>query len=257
MAQQRIGLIADIHANLPALEAVLEHCAHQRVDQIFNLGDMVGYGPFPEQSVQRVIDLEDTTIIGNYDVKVLKVSKKWEKWVHSKNPLKLLAFQWAKAQLSDQSAEFLRSLPDQRRIRIQGLEILLTHGSPAHADESLTPETDESRFASLAGQAGSDVVLCGHSHVPFHLEVAGTHFVNPGSVGRPDDGNPCASYAVLIIEAQAISVQLHRIPYDIDRTLAAISQLKLPPSFADMFSQGRSLDWIQETRAPSNSAAPT
>jgi putative phosphoesterase len=244
MKTKRIALIADIHANLPALEAVLEHSASRGISLYMNLGDHVGYGPFPEETIERIRTLKGPTIIGNYDEKVLKVKKKADKWARKKDPLKLMAFQWARAQLSKESLDFLRSLPALHREQVAGVAILLSHGSPAEADEPLTPETPAARLRELAGLAKSDVVLCGHSHVPFHRMVAETYFINPGSVGRPDDGNPQASYAELEINGDQVQVKHHRITYDVGRTVSAVRAAKLPISFARMFTLGRSLDWV-------------
>jgi putative phosphoesterase len=246
MKIQRVALIADIHANLPALEAVLQHCQMQGLTRFMNLGDHLGYGPFPEETIQEIQTLDGPIIIGNYDVKVLKVKKKANKWARKKDPLKLIAFQWARAQLSKESLNFLRSLPELHREQVAGMTFLLSHGSPAESDEPLVPETPEARLRELADLADCDVVLCGHSHVPFHRVVDRTHFINPGSIGRPDDGNPQASYAVLSVEGEHIEVKHHRVTYDIEQTLSALASAKLPASFARMFALGRSLDWVQQ-----------
>ena len=146
--------------------------------------------------------------------------------------------------------------------------MLLTHGSPESDKEHLTPETPKSRLRRLARKAKADLIVCGHSHVPFARRVGAHWFVNPGSVGRPDDGNPQASYAVADLRRAgdrrnrgpgSLAVRHYRVPYDAARTAERIRQLGLPESFARMVLEGRSLDGVQrwaEARAVTRASAP-
>jgi putative phosphoesterase len=241
----RVALIGDVHANLPALEAVLAHAQEQGVEAIWNVGDFVGYGAFPNQVVKRLRKRDDVvSIIGNYDRKVLRFKKKKKKWRKKKHPHKYLAFKWAYRQLSKKSRKYLRFLSREVRMKVRGRRILLTHGSPQSDEEPLTPHTPEERLRELAGIAKADVIICGHSHQPFAREVDGVWFINTGSVGRPDDGDPQAGYAILEIESDNIQVYHYRIDYDVDRAVAAIRRKELPVAFAEMTLQGRSLDAV-------------
>lgn len=240
----KAALIGDIHANLPALEAVLSHSKQYEVELIWNVGDLVGYGPFPDQVVQRLRAIKAVSIIGNYDQKVLQFPQKAHKWSKSKKFEKYLAFQWAYEQLSSLNRAYLESLPTDIRIEIEGLRILLTHGSPASNSEHLTPFTPEKRLKELAMIARADVFLCGHSHQAFSRFVDGVWFINPGSVGRPDDGDPRASYALLDIQHDGISTTFHRLEYDISQDVQEIRKNNLPEAFAEMLLTGRSLDVI-------------
>lgn len=247
----KVALIGDIHANLPALEAVLAHIREQGVDGIWNVGDFVGYGAFPEEVVQffrteeELHDLDVLNIIGNYDLKVLQFKEKRKKWRKSKRPDKYLAFEWAYESLSKKSRKYLRFLSKEIRLKAKGKRILLTHASPASNQEALTLETPERRLRELAQMAEADVIICGHSHQPFVREVDGAWFINPGSVGRPDDGDPRACYAVLEITSDSIDVQHYRVAYDTERAADAIRERELPEAFAEMVLQGRSLDEVE------------
>jgi len=239
----KAALIGDVHANLPALEAVLVH-AHQRgIEAIWNVGDFVGYSPFPDEVVKLLRQENVLSIVGNYDLKVLKFEKKRKKWRKSKQAEKFLAFQWAYENLSKESRKYLRSLPQERRVQAEGLRVLLTHGSPASNEEPLTPNTPEERLRELAQMADADVIVCGHSHRPFVRQVERVWFINTGSVGRPDDGDPRACYAILQIEPD-IQVQHFRLAYDVIGAVAAIRECKLPEAFAQMLIQGRDLDMV-------------
>jgi putative phosphoesterase len=249
----KVALIGDIHANLPALEAVLAHIQEQGLEKVWNVGDFVGYGAFPDEVVQCfrteqcLRDADVLSIVGNYDLQVLEFKKNKEKWRKKKHPDKYLAFKWAYENLSKKNRKYLRFLSQQIRVKAKGRRVLLVHGSPDSNEEHLTPETPEKRLRQLAETAKADVIICGHSHRPFAREVDGVWFINTGSVGRPDDGDQRACYAVAQIDSDHVLVQHHRVEYDVDRAVAAIREHKLPEAFAQMILQGRDLDTVLET----------
>ncbi len=240
------ALIGDVHANLPALQAVLAHSAALGASQVWNIGDFVGYGPFPEECVRLLRSTTDVSILGNYDRKVLQIPKKLAQWQDKKHPQKIFAFRWAYEQLSEDSRAYLASLPENRRFTTQGWQVLLTHGSPASRNEHLSPRTPESRLAELAEMTPADVIIFGHSHRPFVRRVGRTWFINTGSVGRPDDGDPRACYALLYLQPDQIGVCHIRLSYDLQATLDAIRDRNLPQAFAAMLANGRSLDALLE-----------
>lgn len=242
----KVALVGDVHANLPALEGVLAHAREQGVEAIWNVGDFIGYGAFPDEVVQSLRREDALSILGNYDLKVLQFKEKKKKWRKKKQMEKYLAFRWAYDNLSKKSRKYLRFLSQEIRMRVKGKRVLLTHGSPASNEEHLTPDTPEERLRELARKAKADVIICGHSHQPFVRSVEGVWFINTGSVGRPDDGDPRAGYAVLEITSNDIQVQHFRVEYEVERAVAAIREHKLPDAFAKMVEQGRSLDGLEE-----------
>jgi len=248
--QTRIALLGDVHANLPALEAVLSHAQTQGVDLIWNIGDFVGYGAFPDQVVKRMRKMEIVSIIGNYDLKVLKFPKKDLKWRKNKHPLKWLAFKWAYEQLSNKNRKYLRSLPDQKYLEVGDNGFLLVHGSPASNEEVLVPETPEIRLLELhqfvqeTHGTGVAAIICGHSHQAFTRQVESSWFINTGSVGRPDDGDPRAAYAILDVLPNSLEVRHFRLAYDVEKAVDAIREHDLPEAFAQMLLQGRDLETI-------------
>ncbi|HEY3379133.1 MAG TPA: YfcE family phosphodiesterase [Armatimonadota bacterium] len=243
----RIALIGDIHANLPALEAVLDHAAGAGAEAIWNIGDFVGYHAFPDEVVQRIRRETSVSVVGNYDLKVLRVPEKQEKWRKEKVPEKWLAFAWAYEHLFAESRDYLASLPRELRFEVTGKRLLLVHGSPESIDEHLLPDTPEERLRELAQLAAADLVICGHSHQPFVREVDGVLFINTGSVGRPDDGDPRACYALLDLNiGNAPFVTHHRLEYDVQRAIDALRANGLPEDFVRMAQQGKSLAAIQQ-----------
>ena len=242
---RRIALIADIHANLYALEAVLLRCTALNVDEIWNAGDFIGYGPHPDEVVQRVKHEPILSILGNYDRKVLKINQKSAEWKQKKDPLKYYAFRWAFEQLSSDSISFLENLPEIRRMEVERRSIMLVHGSPESRQEHLGPLTPDERLGYLAARAKTDILICGHSHQAFSRQVENTWFVNPGSVGRPDDGDARSSFALLELDASTLTIQFFRQEYDLERTTTEMRKKGLPEEFVQMLKQGRSLDAIQ------------
>lgn len=243
----KVGLIGDIHANLPALERVLEHARLQEVESIWNVGDFVGYGAYPDEVVKRLRKENVVSIVGNYDLKVLKFNKKMENWRSTKKPEKWFAFKWAYENLSKGSRKYLRSLPKELRFELSGRQFLLTHGSPESNEEPLTPDTSQERLRELAKIGSADVIVCGHSHQPFIRRVDGVWFVNTGSVGRPDDGDPRTCYAVLQLGAHELHVQHYRLEYDLERAVEGIHTRDLPEAFAQMLILGRDLETVVES----------
>jgi predicted phosphodiesterase len=145
------------------------------------------------------------------------------------------------------SRQYLASLPKEICMDAAGRTVLLTHGSPASNEEPLTPDTPIERLQELAKMASAELVIFGHSHVPFARQVEGTWFINTGSVGRPDDGDPRACYAILQLSPDEIEVHHFRLDYDIDRAVAAIRAKGLPEAFAEMIIRGVDLDTVTKT----------
>lgn len=239
----KVLLISDIHANLHALQAVLDRQAKHACTAVWNLGDCLGYGPHPGEVVQLLQERpEITSVIGNYDRKVLNFAASPKAWPRPKSPAKFFAFQWAYLQLSEPQHRFLQNLPEQHRLETAGHTVLLTHASPEAPQEPLGPETPPERLAELAHSARADLVVFGHTHLQFDQTVAGVRFINPGSVGRSDDGDPRAAYAVLDLRPGSVEVQFYRAEYDTDAAADAVRSRGLPEAFAQMLLAGRDLN---------------
>ncbi len=242
----KAALIGDIHANLPALEAVTAHARQHGAEQFWNIGDFVGYNAFPEEVVRALMRPDVISIAGNYDRKVLKAEQKAEKWRKSdKDPDKIFSFVWSYRQLSAQSREFLSTLPDQHRLEVEGWRVLLVHGSPYSINEHLLPDTPQERLEELARAAQADIVICGHSHRAFVRRALETWFINTGSVGRPDDGDPRACYALLTLRPDDLAVVHYRVAYNVERAVQAIQMRGLPEDFARMIHEGKNLDAVK------------
>lgn len=237
----KIAVLADVHGNLHALEAVIQDAERRGVDAFLNAGDVLGYGAFPNKVVELLRAKNVVSVLGNFDSEVMKKDDK-------KKGEKKLALRVAKKELAKSRETYLHSLPRSITLDMAGKKLLMVHGSPDSIDEHIYPDTPEKRLKELARTVNADVVIMGHSHLQFAREVDGVSFINPGSVGRPDDGNPQTAYAV--VNSNPFSVQLVRLNYDAEAAAEALRKKKLPESFAQMLLRGVSVDAIvSEDRA--------
>lgn len=259
----RILVLSDIHANAVALESVLDH-AKDRYDKVWCLGDVVGYGPSPNECIEMVQEIADVCVIGNHDWAVLDrngIS------VDDFNPMARHAVLWTRSQLSEANRTFLDSLPSQPTRPVGAPHVLVTHASPRESvlEYVLTPGIALENFAVF----DELVCLLGHTHKPaifrwrlesrrgdpeggaatvdhlsprvdetFHLDVSAHErlILNPGSVGQPRDSDPRAAYALLDLEA--MSWQQHRVPYSIDLTQSQMRAANLPRRLIDRLNYG-------------------
>ncbi len=234
-----IALISDIHANLPALEAVLADAKTRGAVAVLNAGDIIGYGAFPDETIDLIRSSPVMSVIGNYDLAVLK--KRW-KTKKFRNKKKHLAMRWAYHNMTPGNREWLSGLPDRIRLTVKGKRLLITHGSPESITEYLTGETPVSRLEKIAQTVNTDFIITGHSHAPAVREAGGTWFINCGSVGRPEDGDFRACYALLTLDPLTI---VHiRVPYDLERAVNGMKKKHLPEAFIRTISEGRPLDAV-------------
>ena len=245
----RIALISDVHANMPALDAVLDHARKQDARAIWNSGDLVGYGTYPEEVVQRLRSDDVLNTMGGYDAQVLRFKKRKERWRRKKSLEEYLALEWAFGQLSKKSRKYLRFLSQEMRMTVKGRRVLLQHSCPGHGKKSAGPKAPPEALQKLAREAGADLIVCGRTHKPSARQAEGVWFINPGSVGLPVDGDPRASYSLLQIGPKEVQVQQHRVAYDVEQMLKAIRDNHLPEAFARMFQQGLDLKAVQDKTA--------
>lgn len=255
----RYALISDVHANLPALEAVLENIASRAdVDVTYHLGDLVGYAPWPNETVQRILDAGVAGVAGNYDSTVgLDYEHCGCKYEDPKQAeLAHMSFEWTREHVTADVKRVLASFPFRIDLRPlgghrSGPTVILVHGAPTLNTLYLTedrPDGFMSRMGELAGAKGGDVLCFGHTHLPWHRVVDGVHFVNTGSVGRPKDGDWRAGYVILDVDEKGVNVETIRVEYDLDAAVKAIRASDLPNEFADHLTAGGKLSSALEVR---------
>lgn len=231
----RIALLSDIHANLAALRAALDVAERQGADLVFVAGDVVGDGPEPVEVVAALRERGIESIRGNVDRKVLSQGdsrRKLEKAIREKGDAGRNRA-WTALRLLDAPHEraWLAALPEQRTLEVEGRAILVVHGSPwsdtDYVFASLTAPGLDGKLEPLAGWR-PDAMACGHSHVPFARRIGGVTVANCGSVGRPADGDPRGSLAVLEVDGAAVRARIVRFEYDVEATIAEIERRAVP-----------------------------
>lgn len=238
---EHITIFGDIHANLPALKAVLEDIKARGLANLYCLGDLAGYGTSPNEVVELIRAHDIPTIMGNYDQGVGNSSD--DCGCAYKTPearaLGDRSIAWTNAHTSEENRAFLRALPLRIPLRLGDLRAMLVHGSPRKVNEYLYADRPDSSFERLLDLVGSDVLVCGHTHLPYHKVLpSGRHVINAGSVGKPKDGDPRAGYVVLRESGRNLTVEFLRVAYDVEQAAQAIEATDMPDEFAAMLRSG-------------------
>ena len=229
----RLAVFSDLHGNRHALEAVLADISRQAPDATYCLGDLVGYGAFPNEVTERVHEGGYPTVMGNYDDGV-GFDRDECGCAYTEERDRLLgdrSLAWTRERTTAANKAILRTLVPEIRLDAGGKRILLVHGSPRKMNEYLFEDRPLSSFERLAASSGADVIVFGHTHKPYAKQVNGVWFVNAGSVGKPKDGDPRACY-LLLDPAAASPATFVRVEYDAAAAAAAIRDGGLPPEFA-------------------------
>ena len=248
----RYALISDIHANLPALRAVLEDIARRADTQaIYHLGDVVGYAPWPNEVVELLSERAIFGVAGNYDSTVATDYKHCG--CRSENArqeeLSHLSYAWTREQVSPTTKAWLGALPFRIDLRplgghAAGPTVTLVYGNQTLNTVYVTDDRSNEFLAKMGAAIGArsgDAVAFGHTHNPWHRVVDGVHFVNTGSVGRPKDGDWRAGYVVLEAGVMAIEVEFRRVEYAVNEAARGIRDSTLPPEFAEYLRTGGQL----------------
>jgi predicted phosphodiesterase len=256
-----LAVSSDVHANLPALEAVLAdldaRLGRGEVDAVYCLGDLVGYAPWPNEVVGAIRRRGIPTIAGNYDEGVGLGSDDcgcaYRTDDERARGAESIAF--TNAAVTEATRAYLGGLPRHLRLTFQAprrpgagrLDVLMVHGSPRRTNEYLFEDRPDASFLRLMAEADADVLLFGHTHRPFHRLIPDPearhgrrHAVNTGSVGKPKDGDPRAGYVLLHVEPEGeepVRVEHVRVPYDVERAARAVEASPLPDAFAAMLRE--------------------
>lgn len=244
----RLVLLSDVHANLPALDAVLADIERRAPGvPAYHLGDLVGYAPWPNEVVERLRAAGLAGVAGNYDSTTATGFRhcgcRYED--PRQEELSHLSYAWTVAHTTEASKKWLGALPFRLDLRPHGGHrsgptVTLVHGNPTLNTFYWTDDRGDAFHLTMARQAGAtagDVVAFGHTHQPWHRVVEGVHFVNTGSVGRPKDGDWRAGYVLLDAE-QGVTVEFVRVEYDLDHAMRGIRESGLPHAFAEYLRTG-------------------
>ncbi len=245
----KYALISDVHSNLPALEAVLADIdGRENAGAVYHLGDLVGYAPWPDETVALLRDWRVPGIAGNYDSTVATDYKHCGCKADSPRGEELshLSYEWTRSHVLPETKRALGELPFRMDLRPMGghksrPQIILVHGTPTLNTLYWTEDRPDSfctKMAKAAGAREGDLVAFGHTHKPWHREVEGIYFLNTGSVGKPKDGDWRAGYVLVEANEEIEAVEFVRVEYDLERATEGITQSELPDEFADQLRAG-------------------
>lgn len=229
----KFAVISDIHGNIDALEMVLKDIEQNEIHKVYCTGDLVGYGPYPNEVIESIRHREISTLQGNYDKRVVEeVLESDTKDQNAMDPSTQVRH-WTQEHTSVENKKWLRELPKELSIEDEGKKILLVHGSTRRNNEYLYENSEE--LEEIAENAEFDVLIFGHTHKPFHQVVKGIHFINAGSVGKPKhaQGDSRVTYVIVDITADSIEVEVRYITYDYEKAAKAMLDAGLPVKFAD------------------------
>ncbi|MCC6410123.1 MAG: metallophosphoesterase family protein [Saprospiraceae bacterium] len=256
-----IALFSDIHANLPALEAFFKDVDQRKPDQIFCLGDLVGYNIWPNEVVQAIRERCIPTIAGNYDYGIGRSSDDcgcaYKTDDEKANGAVSISFTNKIVQPDER--RYLRELPRHIRLEFEmqdgdPLVVMLVHGSPRKINEYLFEDREEKSMLRILEGANADVLCFGHTHKPYHrILTSGTatephfrHAINIGSVGKPKDSDPRGGYVLLhfdenssLSQAESLQVEFIRFAYDVEKAARAVEDSPLPNAYATALRDGK------------------
>jgi len=230
------------------MEAVLADIAGREVSAIYHLGDLVGYAPWPNETVALIQERKIAGVAGNYDSTVATDYKHCG--CRYENPrqeeLSRISYEWTRQHTSATTKAILAGLPFRIDVlpnggHTAGPRIVLVHGTPTLNTVYWTEDRSDDFCLKIAAQAGAkpgDIIAFGHTHKPWHRQVEGIHFVNTGSVGRPKDGDWRAGYTLLNVGAASVAIEFIRVKYELERVIQAIQDSDLPNEFAEYLRTG-------------------
>lgn len=214
--QMRIVVISDLHANVEALQAL-----PRKYDELWILGDLVNYGPNPAETIEFARAHASLVVRGNHDhavgfAKDPRCSARFRAMAEATG-------RFTRSVLSAEQLQFLRELPTQAEREVDGVKFLACHALPSNPLYEYCPPDSDSWREEVAGMA-ADVLLTGHTHLPFQRRIGSKLIVNPGSLGQSKHGQAEACYAIW----EDGSFQLHAAPYSVELTVSKIQALPVP-----------------------------
>lgn len=249
----KIAIISDIHANFPALEAVWNDLQKHHPDFVYCCGDLVNFAGWDNEVVDFIRQHNITTVQGNHDEGIgngnphFNYSYKTEE----QKQFGLASIAHVQKSTIEKTKDFLRSLPFSCKIEFKSkdssVNLVLVHGSPLSFDDYILPDTLEDKLTGLLKKAKADVIICGHTHIPFHKKILlkeGTEMVhklviNAGSVGKPKHGDNKACYTMIDVESKGVKeVQFYYVSYDVEKVIEHIHRLGLGNAYDDFLRNG-------------------
>jgi putative phosphoesterase len=224
----RIGVLADLHGNAPALEAVLADLRAAGITRVLVAGDLVGYYPFVNETLDLLRTFDCTVVLGNHDGYLLgRLACPRDRW-------EAYGLDVVERTISAAHRAWLDTQPFQRELTLDGHAVLLCHGSPAGPEDYAYPDRPD---FSVFEVPKVEAIVMGHTHIPLVRRHAGRLLLNPGSCGQPRDYDPRAAFGIL--NTAEFSVELRRVPYDVAKVQRSVRDHGLPEMLAEILTRRR------------------
>ena len=231
-----VAVITDIHGNLPALEAALDRIDELGIDRVYCGGDLVGYGPHPDEVCALIAERGIPTIYGNYDYAIARdLDDCGCAYIDAHDrELGQQSVAWTLEHTGPAAKAFMRELPFDLAFAVGERQVHLVHGSPRKVNEYLFEDKPDRLYERLAAAEDADVLVFGHTHKPWIRDFGSVRFVNCGSVGKPKDGDARGAFAILELDAAgSVRARIERVAYDVQRVAREVRTAGLPAEYAD------------------------
>lgn len=229
----RLAIISDIHSNIYALIRAIENIEDNKADLIICLGDLVGYGPLPNETIAMIRRKNIICLKGNYDASVVDGDFTFIR----DNSINSFALPWTVNELRASNKMFLESLPTTLTLEFNNKKIKFVHGSPNKIDEYLLEESDITK--EIMDKLEEDILICAHTHIPSVKQFNNKLFINVGSIGKPKIGRPNGTYCLVDIDKTGhISASIKEFEYEVKRIVKDMEMLKFPTALIRSYETG-------------------
>ena len=230
----RLAVISDIHGNLYSLLRVLEDIDSQEVDTIICLGDLVGYGPHPNEVIALIKRKNILCIKGNYDASVVDNGFTYIRRTNIND----FSLAWTVEELRASNIYYLDNLPTEFNMDVCGKKIKFVHGSPRKINEYLDEANED--IGEIMSNLDADILVCAHTHIPGSKQFGNKLLVNDGSVGKPKNGSPNATYAIIdLFNGATPKVKIRSVEYNVLKIAKDMQINKFPSSLISSYERGR------------------
>lgn len=229
----KIAVISDIHGNIFALDEVLKDIKKQNIDCIICLGDLVGYGCNPNEVIEKIREEKILCIKGNYDASVVDRDYTFIR----ENEVNSFSLPWAIKTVTEDNIKFLNELPSNIILQFENKKIQFVHGSPRKINEYLTENYE--KIDEVMNAFNYDVLICAHTHIPYIKNFDTKFIINDGSVGKPKNGSPDATYLTLDISNECFTPKIHSVAYNYQKIINEMKNLKFPEKLIKSYELGR------------------
>ncbi len=237
----KIAILGDIHGNIEALKVAYNAAFSQKVEKIYHLGDLGGYAPFVNEVVDFLIEHRIEGVQGNYDDAVANDKEhcgcKYEDQIQAE--IATLSFEWTKKHATEKSKKYMKALPFDIAFSVHDRKVKIFHATPLKNNLYWHEDRDDDFYLHMARKAEANIMIYGHTHIPYRKNIGDKIFINAGSVGKPKDRDTRTCVCIVDITPDNVNTEFLRIPYDVEKVASAIIESGLPSHLADRLMMGK------------------